>query len=373
MPLQIGFDISPVIEKRTGVGNYCYYLLKHLVALGEAEYVGFASGTARIALGPLAASVSQVHAPLPTRALYGLWNVLGFPAVDRLLGGVDVYHATNFYLPPVRQARTALTIHDLAFMALPETCSPKIVGPFSRSIRRFAHRADAILVYSEATRRDVVRFLEAPADKIAIAPMAVDEGFIPMDRDEAVEWVAAHYGIRQPFLLFVSTLEPRKNVPGLLRAFAKVKNQLPHSLVLIGSVGWNADDIFETIAALRIEDRVIRPGFVPHMKLPAFYCAADAFVFPTLYEGFGLPLLEALACGCPVVTADNSSVPEVTGGAALMSAAEDEDAVAANIVRIVSDSALREDLVHRGRAHAQQYSWRACAEKTFAVYRELAG
>jgi len=239
-------------------------------------------------------------------------------------------------------------------------------------MRGFAHRADAILTYSQSTKDDVVRLLEVDPDKITVAPMAVDDGFEPMSREEAEAFVADRFGIRGPFLLFVSTLEPRKNVPTLLRAYARVAAEIPHRLVLIGGVGWNADPIFETLDQLDLGDRIVRPGFVPHMQLPAFYCAADAFVFPTHYEGFGLPLLEALTCGCPVIASDNSAVPEVTGGAALTSDAMDEEAVADNIRRVLSDSVLRNDLIARGKAHAALYSWHKCAEATLAVYRSLA-
>jgi glycosyltransferase involved in cell wall biosynthesis len=239
-------------------------------------------------------------------------------------------------------------------------------------MKRFAHETDAILAYSEATRRDVERLLDAPADKVTVAPMAVDEGFEPMDRAEAQAAVRREWGVAAPFLLFVSTLEPRKNVVGLLEGFARLRDRIPHSLVLIGGVGWKAEPIFEALDRLRLGDRVVRPGYVPHRRLPVWYAAADAFVFPTLYEGFGLPLLEALACGCPVVASNSSSVPEVTGGAALLCGPDDTEALAANVLRVLEDDALRADLVDRGRAHAARYSWRAMAEATWGVYQRLA-
>lgn len=370
--MRVGFDISPISRTRTGVGNYCYYLLKNLLARESGgQFVGLASGRRRPQLDSLAGRVPYRWIPVPTRALYHSWTYLRAPKVDRLLGGVDVYHATNYFLPPTRRARRVVTIHDLAFLATPELCSPKIVGPFSAGIRRFAQEADGILVYSDSTKRDIMRFLDVPAANITVAPMAVDEDFIPLPRERAIEFVKDKYRIAPPFLLFVSTLEPRKNVPTLLQAFARLTD-LPHRLVLIGSVGWNAEPIFETIGKLKLEDRIIRPGFVPHLELPAFFCAADAFVFPTLYEGFGLPLLEALTCGCPVVTANNSSVPEVTGDAAVTTDAMDVEGFAEAVRRVLGDGALRDSLISRGLAHAKQFSWRRCAETTHDLYRKLA-
>lgn len=370
--MRVGIDISPLTAQRTGVGNYCYYLLKHLLSAGDCTFHGFSSGRRGIALGELAGKLRHRHVPIPTRVLYRVWDWAGAPTVDRLLGGVDVYHATNYYLGPVSRARTVVTIHDLAFMVHPELCSPKIVGPFSKGMAGFARRADAIMAYSESTKRDVVRQLGVGAEKVTVAPMAVDEGFAPMGREAAEAYVGERYGVRPPYLLFVSTLEPRKNVPTLIRAFETIAADYPHSLVLIGGVGWNAGPILQAIEDSPVRERIIRPGFVPHMKLPAFYCAADAFVFPTLYEGFGLPLLEALLCGCPVVAAENSSVPEVTGGAALLSDAMDVDGIASNVMRVLDDGDLREKLVARGKAHAAGYSWHACAETTLDVYRGLA-
>jgi glycosyltransferase involved in cell wall biosynthesis len=371
--MRVGFDIGPITAQRTGVGNYCYSLLRHILGLPEApEVVGFASGRRAPALGPLEERVKYRYLPVPTRALYESWAWLGRPRVDRFLGGVSVYHATNYYLPPVASARRVVTIHDLSFLVLPELASPKIVGPYSRRIRRFAGEADAILAYSESTKADIVEHLDVPPEKIAVAPLAVDEDFAPVPREEARRRLEARYGIDGPFLLFVSTLEPRKNVPTLLRAFARVAKAIPHRLVLVGPEGWNTEQIYETMERHHLSMRVVRPGFVPRGMLSSFYCAADAFVFPTLYEGFGLPLLEALACGCPVITSNNSSVPEVTGDAALRCEATDDEAIAEDILRVLGNAALREELARRGREQAGRFSWRSCAETTVGVYRSLA-
>ena len=371
--MRIGIDISPITAGRTGVGQYCFYLLKNLLALAtDCEFAGFSSGSARLDLGPLATQIRHRHIPLPTRVLYALWTALGRPKVDTFLGGVDVYHATNYFLPPTRAARRVVTVHDLAFLRVPELCSPKIRGIFSKRIRGFIRDADAVIACSEATRADAIELLDADPSKVTTVYEAVDEVFTPMDREAAAAYVAQHYGIRQPYLLFVSTLEPRKNVPTLLRAFAQLKNDIPHTLVLAGGVGWNAEPIFQTLAELNLSSRVAQTGFVrSHAELPAFYSAADAFVFPTLYEGFGLSVLEAMTCGCPVVTSNNSSIPEVTGGAALCVDALDADGLANAVRRLLEDAPLRESMITRGREQAQRFSWKKCAQQTLAIYRQL--
>ena len=371
--MRIGFDVGPITATRTGVGNYCYFLLKHLLAIGgNHEFLGFSSGRGETALGDFPELTSHRHLPVPTRALYALWEWTGRPRVDRLLGGVDVYHGTNYVPGPTATARRVVTVHDLAFLVKPEYCSPKIVGPFARQIRRFCGEADAILCYSESTKRDVVEQLGVLPEKIAVAPMAVDDAFEVIETGEAKGIVSKRYEIEGPFFLFVSTLEPRKNVIGLLRAFASLAKDFPHRLVLIGAMGWNMEEVFwKTLRELGLEDRVVMPGFVPHVELPAFYGAADAFLFPTHYEGFGLPLLEALHCGCPVVTSNNSSVPEVTGDGALRVDSEDIDGFADAVRALMNDSDRRDALVRRGREHAAKFSWTSCAEATMAVYESV--
>ena len=368
--MRIGIDIGPLTARRTGVGNYCYYLLKHMLAQArDAEFTGWATGRAAIELDGL--NLDFRHIPVPTRAMYKSWEWFGWPKVDTALGGVDVFHGTNYFLGPVSYARTVVTVHDLAFLIDASWCSPKIVGPFADGVGKFCHRADAVMAYSESTKRDLVKLLDVDPAKIHIAPMAVDEAFKPMPRDEAKRVVKERAGLDGPFFLYVSTLEPRKNVEGLIRIFEKLAKDREHKLVLIGGVGWRAEPILRAIEKSPYKDRIIRPGFIPHLELPAFYCAADALLFPTHYEGFGLPLLEALTCSCPVIAGDNSSVPEVTGGAALTCDEHDEEAFVNLVNTMLDDDSKREDCIAKGIEHAQHFSWQGCAETTLGVYRDI--
>ncbi len=300
-----------------------------------------------------------------------MWESIGWPNVDTLVGGCDIFHATNYFLPPTRKARTVVTIHDLAFLAAPEFSSPKIVEPFSKGIKRFCRDADAIMVYSESTKRDILRFADPGPEKIAIAPMATDDIYHPVELEKAKEIVRERHGIEDPYLLFVSTLEPRKNILGLLESFAILAKDFPHKLVLIGSLGWKSEEYFERVEKLGLGDRVLRLGYVPHELLSSFYSAADAFVFPTHYEGFGLPLLEAMTCGCPVVSSDNSSVEEVTAGGAIRVNSHDVEGFANAVSQVLTDSELRDRLVAAGKAQAATFSWTRCAETTMEVYQRL--
>jgi glycosyltransferase involved in cell wall biosynthesis len=372
--MRIGIDIGPVVRARTGVGHYCYYLIKHLLAQAPGDtFAGFSSGLGRPQTVDFGRQMPHVHLPVPTRALYAMWTAINAPKVDALLGGVDIFHATNYFLPPTTKARRVLTVYDLAFLVAPELASPRIVGPFSRNIRRFARQADAIVTCSEATKRDVVGLLGVQPDAVVVAYGAADEGFTPGPRDDARQRVAETTGVTRPYFLFVSTLEPRKNVPGLLRAFAEAAKRLPHDLVLVGRPGWQMAAIEQAFQDAGLPDRVHRVGYVPnHGSLADLYRGAEAFVFPSFYEGFGLPVLEAMACGCPVITADNSSLPEVGGDAALYCGATDVAGLAAAMERVATDEALRGGMVARGLAQAKRFSWEASARTTLDVYRRLA-
>lgn len=371
--MRVGIELSPLTVQRTGVGNYTYYLLKHLLAAaGEIRFAGFSSGLQPIELPEGTTLEYHKHLAVPTRALYRAWSLLGRPRVDTLLGGVAVYHATNYVLPPVRSARRVLTLYDLSFLRMPDRCSPKIVGPFSQGVRRFAQEADALLTCSEATKRDLVELAGVDASKVTVLYGAVEPAFQPLDRNVAMEWLEGHYGIRAPFILFVGTLEARKNILGLVEAFSRLATEIPHTLVLAGGPGWGMDGLDAAIARHGLETRVIRTGYIrARTDLPHFYTAADLFVFPSFYEGFGLPVLEAMSCGCPVLCADNSSLPEAGGDAARYVNPDDTDEMAKQIHSLLADEALRMQMREAGLSQARKFSWDDCARRTLDVYRSL--
>lgn len=371
--MRIGIDIGPITRNRSGVGTFCYYLLEHLIALApDCAFAGLSTGSGALALGPLGEKIFRRHIRVPTRLLYHAWTLLGVPKADRYLGGVDVFHATNYFLPPVRTARTVLTIYDVSFLATPALCSPKIVGPFSRKVARFAREADAIVTCSEFTKTEIVSRLGVDADKVAVTYGAVDDAFAPIERADAQRQLAARYGIERPFILFAGTIEPRKNVVGVVRAFAEIARDFPHDLVLVGQTGWNAGPFERALEAAALGGRVHRIGYLPsHAELAAFYSAADVFVFPSFYEGFGLPVLEALACGCPVVTSARASLPEVAGDAALYADPDDPARIAEAVRRFLEDATLRASYIAAGKAQARRFSWDACARATLEVYRRL--
>jgi len=369
--MRIGFDTSPMTARRSGIGNYVANLLQELLPLLDDgdQISGLSVGRSAPAYEQLAVAIQSRHIPIPARVMYQIWDRLGWPSADGLLGGVDVYHATNFFLPPVKHARKVVSIPDASFAVVPDLCSPKIVGPFSASVAKFAQEADVVLTISEASKRDIVDHFGADEDKVRVTYPGPGVITNSIDHDAAKKLLLDSYGIDKPFALFVSTLEPRKNVPGLVRAFDQIARDLPHTLVLAGPLGWNTDPIVDAARSADHADRILRVGFVDDDHLAALYSTADVFVFPSFYEGFGLPVLEAMQYGCPVITANNSALPEVGGDAAAYVEAGDDKALAAMMTRVLSDESVRSAMSELGQAQAARFTWRACAEATLAAYR----
>jgi glycosyltransferase involved in cell wall biosynthesis len=368
-------DMTPLVRDRTGVGTYVFCLLKHLLVEDSGiEYAGLAVTRRPLALDELADAVSVRHVAVPTRAMYWLWNHTGRPAADRLAGGCDVFHGTNFYVPPTRRAKRVVTIHDLSFLTVPQYSSPRIVKPFSRHIRRFVAESDAVMVYSESTRRDLIERLDVDPTQIHVAHMAADERYRPDETGDSRGVVRKHYGLEGPYILFVGAVEPRKNIESLLESFAAVSADVPHTLVIAGPKAWGYDSVRATHARLALGDRVRFLEYVrPDEHLPALYQSADLLALVSHYEGFGLPPLEAMQSGCPVIVADNSSMPEVVGEAGIIVPATDTGAIAEAIGRVLTDTELRDYMSRAGIEQAKRFSWTECARRTAQVYRELAG
>jgi len=367
-------DVTPLTVRRTGVGTYVYNLAKHLLAQsGDTEYAGLAVTKRRSELGELAGRMPVRRIPVPTRAMYWIWDRFGVPSADRLSGGCDVFHATNFFVPPTHRAKRVVTIHDLSFLAAPQYSSPRIVKPFSRLIRRFVDVADAIMVYSDSTRRDLIERLDVNETMIHVAPISADERFVPDLAGCARRIISEKYGILGPYVLFVGAVEPRKNLDTLFESFAAIRNDIPHLLVVAGPRAWGYETARATQERLGLGDRVRFMDYVPDDVLPALYQSADLFVLPSHYEGFGIPLLEAMRCGCPVVAADNSSQPEVVGDAGILVPATDVDALAESMLSVLTDETRRADMSRRGLERSATFSWAECARRTAEVYQALAG
>ena len=368
--MRIGIDFTPAIQQQAGIGRYTRELVRALARLDtDNRYVLLqASRGAQEPAGHWPDNFRVRSIPLTDRWLAILWQRLRLPVpVETFTGAVDIFHSPDFVLPPVRRARTVLTVHDLSFLTTPQTSEPALRAYLSEAVPRAVARADHILADSRSTKRDLVTHLNADPEKITVVYPGVDPRFQRLE-EPAIAEVRTRYGLERPFVLSVGTLQPRKNYPTLIEAFARLSSV---DLVIAGGPGWLYQEIFDTVDRLGMGERVSFLGLVRDEDLPALYNAAEVLAMPSLYEGFGLPVLEALACGTPVVTSDVSSLPEVACDAALLVSPHDVEGISQALLRALTDQELRAALRERGLIQAKQFTWQKAAETVLGIYQRL--
>jgi len=306
--------------------------------------------------------------PLPERALNILWHRLAVPLPVEMLSGIacDVFHAPNFALPPARAARRLVTVHDLAFLRFPEGAVPSLRSFLMRAVPRSIQGATHVIADSQATKDDLVAWLKVDAANISVVYAGVDARFKPVTDLARLDDVRKKYGLARPFILGLGTLEPRKNFTGLIQAFGRA--QLPdHELVIVGRQGW----LYDSILTAACETPGVRLlGFVEDSDLPSLYSLASVYCLPSHYEGFGIPCIEAMACGTPVVCSDRPCLPEIVDDAAVQIPPDKPEALVDALQRVVLDTALRQTLIARGLARAQSFPWSRGAAALLKVYTE---
>jgi glycosyltransferase involved in cell wall biosynthesis len=306
--------------------------------------------------------IAVASLPLPRVLLYEAWHRLRRPSVESATGPVDVVHATTLAIPP-RSAPLVVTIHDLAFLHQPSHFTRRGHRFFRRGLEIARGDADLILCPSETTAEDCRRH-GFDRTLVRVVPMGIDR---PEATEDEIEEVRGRHRLRRPYLLWVGTIEPRKNLTRLIEAFATLDHDL--DLALAGPAGWN-EDLERLLAGMR--DRVRILGFVPERQLGALYGGAALFCFPSLLEGFGFPVLEAMVQGTPVVTSSGTSTEEIAGGAAVLVDPRDTDSIADGIRRVLDDESLARKLSEAGPARAARFTWERTAEELVNAYREVA-
>jgi glycosyltransferase involved in cell wall biosynthesis len=308
---------------------------------------------------------SIVRAPLTERMLAALWHRARVPLpVELFIGRVDVFYSPDFLLPPTWARRKLVTVHDLSYVRLPECFPPALKHYLDRAVPRSLERADLVLADAESTKRDLVGIYKIPPKRVDVLYSGVDARFCSQVDETERARVREKYRLERPYLLSVSTIQPRKNYVRLIKAFARLVPNLasPVSLVIAGGNGWMYEEVYQTVEQLHLQDRVSILGFTPDEDLVPLYAMATLFVYPSLYEGFGLPVAEAMACGLPVVCSNASSLPEVGGDAALYFDPCDVDAMADAMRRALTDEPLRKSLRTKGLEQVKQFSWERAAE-----------
>lgn len=376
MALRIGINAQLLSAeggyRHAGISNYIYHILKYVPRLDPRnQYVAFV-GDGRALTGldspNLVGAVNALQAQIvPARIL---WEQ-AFQPLSLRARDIDLIHCPMHVVPFLSGRKKVVTVHDLAFLAFPSVHKQWNRLYLTLFTRWSVAQADRIIAVSESTRRELSRLLRVPLSKVTVVHNGVDSRFRPA-LPETVQSFRNKSGLPDRFILFLGTLEPRKNVETLVRAFAMARPDLPEGmkLVLAGGKGWGYEAIFRLVEQLELGGQVLFPGFVADADLPELYSAAEVFAYPSIYEGFGLPPLEAMACGTPVLASNVSSVPEVVGDAGLLVNPKDPAALAENIVRLAADSALRASLTKKGLERARRFSWEMTAAGTVAVYRD---
>lgn len=370
--MRITIDYTPALRQTAGIGRYTRGLISALAETDqENQYTLFSAGRSLAGvIWPANFTVRTTR--VPARGLTAVWHRLRMPLPAELLAGAcDIFHSPDFTLPPLRSARGVVTVHDLSFLRVPQCADPGLRSFLEREVPRSVKRAARVLADSENTKKDLIELLNVAPAKISVVPAGIEPRFQPVRDAAKLAEVRARYKLPDWFILMVGTIEPRKNLARLIGAYAQLRRQtgLPHALVIAGKEGWLFQGIYDQVAREGLTDRVLFPGFVADADLPALYTLADLLAFPSLYEGFGLPPLEAMACGTPVVTSDNSSLPEAVGSAVLLVNAEDTDGLTEAMARVLCDASLRMRLADLGRAQAARFTWPAAARKLLEAYR----
>ena len=360
--------------RNTGTSSYIYQLLQHLPDTGSPhQFVVFTNANQeqlRAARLPHYQFVpGRVDGERPAQRI--LWEQTALP-VQLVRHRVDLVHGMLNVLPAARVVPGVVTVHDVAFLRFPERYLPAKRRYLTVLTTVSVRSARLVIASSENTRNDLVRLLHVPGERVRVVHLGVEDRLrAPVAADDVARLRERH-GLPEQFFLYIGTLEPRKNLVRLLEAYERARRLgVEWPLVLAGAKGWLYDEIFARVQSLGLDRHVHFPGYVLYEDLPLWYNAASAFVYPSLYEGFGLPIAEAMACGCPVLTARNSSLPEVAGDAAILVEGEDTTAMSEGLVQLAGDADLRVRLRERGRLQAAKFTWQRTAAQVVGVYGEV--
>lgn len=379
--MRIGIDYTAAVRQGGGIGRYTRNLIRALANLDrQHQYTLFVAGRGidRRSVGSWPANFRVRLIPVSDRWLHIFWQRLRVPIpVQTVTGPLDLFHSPDFVLPPVGRTPAMVTVHDLSFLRVPQCFVPGFSRYLTKAVTRAVGEADRILADSESTRSDLQAILGAAPERVRVIYPGVETRFRPVRDPVILERVRERYGLPNRFILGVGTLQPRKNFDGLIESFGRLAGPTQQQavqdvhLVIAGGAGWMHEDLPQVVRRLGLDERVRFVGFVEDADLPALYSLARVFAFPSWYEGFGLPVLEAMACGTPVIAADNSSIPEVVGGAGCLVEAGDIEALADGLERLLVDEKLRVELMSAGHAQAKGFRWERAASQLLEEYEAM--
>ncbi len=375
--MDICIDFQSAVTQMAGVGRYTRRLVEHLGPLAAAEGGSsvclFYSDFRRTAKPPrIPGTRIRPCRVLPGRWLNAAWRLLPYPDFSVLAGPADVYHFPNFTIPPLRRGRSVMTIHDLSFLRFPQYAEQRNLQHLNATIPHSFRRADAVITISHFSASEIADTLAVDPARIHVTHLGVDSGFQPADQ-AAVAAMRATLGLERPYLLTVGTLEPRKNHTFLADILERLDTDYDGLLAIAGAPGWRTESILERLRRSPRATDIRILSHVPEPLLPALYSGADAFLFPSFYEGFGFPPLEALACGTPVISSEGGALPEILDTPAVVRPGSlDADLWAAAVSDLLQENRTQQTCRRdSGRQHAARYRWTDTARRTWDVYRSV--
>ncbi|MCX6353815.1 MAG: glycosyltransferase family 1 protein [Candidatus Aureabacteria bacterium] len=366
--MKTGIDIQAAIGRPTGVGRYAASLVRELARIGGSEryrlfYFDFMRRGCGLEIDDPRFEFTPIRF-MPGRCYEALSENLGRPDISLFTGRCDLYHFPNFIIPPLKRGKAVVTVHDLSFARFPEYAEARNLRRLRKRFLYSLERADTIITISEFSKRELMELYGVSPDRINVIHLGVS----------APGCAAFEKPLPARYFLFVGTIEPRKNLGTLLDAWRIVKSRKPgwaFKLLIAGGHGWNCEPAEVQARKKGLAGDVIMLDYVTHENISALYRPAEALIFPSVYEGFGLPPLEAMACGTPVIASTAPAIPEIVGDAALLFDPYNHEEIADALVRIAEDRELRADLVRRGFERVKLFGWRKTAELTLELYRKL--
>jgi glycosyltransferase involved in cell wall biosynthesis len=377
--MRIVIRANMILGQRVGIGVYTLNLIKNLARLdSNNEYLICGNSFAKRIDAGVTSFFSQHqnftfrYRRIPGKIMKTFGVKIPILSLDSLFGSCDIYHETN-YIPLRHKGKIVLTIYDMTYKTCPQTLSKKTLPYLDNNLYRAVSKADKLIAISNSTKEDLIKYFDVPTNKISVVYGGYDKIYHPIYDHNELERIRSHYQLPQKFILSVGTVEPRKNLSLLLKAYSRLpagfKKEI--KLVLVGKKGWINQTFFEEIKELGIAGDITFTGFVPTEELPYIYNLADLFVYPSFYEGFGLPVLEAMACGTPVIVSNRSSLPEVVGDAGRLIDPEDYYELQTAIQQIYRDQSSREQMKNKGIEQAKKFSWEKCARETLLAYQQV--
>lgn len=362
--MRIGITARGLSERSGGAKQYIDSLISSLLEIDRAnEYFLFYDSPSHLGRYP---SANEIYLRIPSKFL---WDHLGVPYLAWKYG-VDVLFCPKNVVPNFVRCKTVVTVLDLTHFKFPQEYKWTDKYYMRLFIPPSLKKADGIIAISENTKRDIVDFFGVDPKTVTAIPLAPDVKYRAISDSMQKESTRKRYGIDHPFIFYPGVLSPRKNIITLVRAFDKIKDKIPHKLIFTAGRSWGDSPVYKMIEELGIKDRVITIGHVDASDMPILYSSADLLVYPSLYEGFGLPIIEAMSCGCPVVSSNTTSIPEVAGDAAITVDPADIEGFSDAVLRVLTDRGLRDEMVRKGFIQALKFSWKKTATETLAVFNE---